>query len=230
MNNKIIVGRFGKPFGVKGWITVHSFTHPSENIVHFSPWFISPQQNDWAGADVREINIQEWRLHSKNIVVRLKDVINPEIARTYTNQFIAIDRVQLPPLSKSDDIYWVDLIGLTVINTANIELGKVDRLLATSANDVLVVIQKARSIQDGGQDIQDIQNVHDAKQTQVSRVNDSKSKEICATNKRLREQGSSGSRKKKRKPREFLIPYIKSVVLQVDFVAGKILVDWDENF
>jgi 16S rRNA processing protein RimM len=47
-------------------------------------------------------------------------------------------RDDLPP-PEENEFYWSDLIGLKVVNTAGVELGKVASLLQTGANDVLVV-------------------------------------------------------------------------------------------
>ena len=47
-------------------------------------------------------------------------------------------RDQLPELSK-DEYYWTDLIGLKVVNTKGAEFGIVKDLMATGANDVLVI-------------------------------------------------------------------------------------------
>ena len=38
-----------------------------------------------------------------------------------------------------DEFYWVDLVGMSVINRDNITLGKVKNLIETGAHDVLVV-------------------------------------------------------------------------------------------
>ena len=49
----------------------------------------------------------------------------------------------LPP----GEFYWADLTGLMVKNLDGVDLGKVNRLLETGANDVLEVIdQKTRLI------------------------------------------------------------------------------------
>jgi 16S rRNA processing protein RimM len=51
---------------------------------------------------------------------------------------ISIRRQQLPEV-ESGDVYWTDLIGLKVVNLQGENLGVVDHLLETGANDVLVV-------------------------------------------------------------------------------------------
>jgi 16S rRNA processing protein RimM len=49
-----------------------------------------------------------------------------------------VERAQLPE-ARADEFYWTDLEGLEVRTTAGLSLGRVEQLLATGANDVLVV-------------------------------------------------------------------------------------------
>jgi 16S rRNA processing protein RimM len=51
---------------------------------------------------------------------------------------IAVPRSQLPEQDE-DEYYWSDLIGMSVVNEANEQLGTVSNLLETGANDVLSV-------------------------------------------------------------------------------------------
>ena len=34
----IVIGRFGRPHGIKGFVTVHSFTEPRDNILRYTDW------------------------------------------------------------------------------------------------------------------------------------------------------------------------------------------------
>jgi len=61
-----------------------------------------------------------------------------EVARTYADFEICIPRSELPPLT-GEEYYWYQLQGLKVINQLGQVLGRVDHLLETGANDVLVV-------------------------------------------------------------------------------------------
>jgi 16S rRNA processing protein RimM len=51
---------------------------------------------------------------------------------------VAVPRSQLPA-QPEDEYYWSDLIGLSVINEAGVNLGNVEQLLETGANQVLMV-------------------------------------------------------------------------------------------
>ena len=36
----VIVGRFGRPHGIKGFVSVYSFTEPNDNILSYSDWHV----------------------------------------------------------------------------------------------------------------------------------------------------------------------------------------------
>lgn len=131
MPKKVAIGKFGKSFGVRGWIKVHSFITPKEDILRL-PWQIE-KNHQW-----QEISIAASKVQHQNIVVKLANIDDIDTIKLYTNLSIFIDRALLPKLAKNE-YYWDDLIGLKVINQANIELGIIDHLLETGSNDVLVV-------------------------------------------------------------------------------------------
>ena len=128
----VIVGRFGKTYGVKGWVRVNSYTHPIENILTYSPWFIN-KHRQW-----EQIALEDGKPHHNSIIVKLPQINEPETAKLLTNCQIAVQRDQLPQLA-ADEYYWHDLEGLTVKNQNGEELGKIDHLFATGSNDVFVV-------------------------------------------------------------------------------------------
>ncbi len=91
------------------------------------------------------VNLEAMKHQGSHIIVKLKDCQTIEQARTYVNNPIAANRSQFVELPQGD-YYWVDLIGLNVINHQGIELGIVDHLFETGANDVLVVQGKKRHL------------------------------------------------------------------------------------
>jgi 16S rRNA processing protein RimM len=78
------------------------------------------------------------RRQAKTLVVKLKGIDDRRQAADLLGADIAIDERQLECLSDGD-YYWVQLIGLRVLNLRGFELGVVERLMETGAHDVLVV-------------------------------------------------------------------------------------------
>jgi 16S rRNA processing protein RimM len=132
MSDPVIVGNFGKTFGVLGWIKINSFTFPQKHILNFQPWLIK-KNGSW-----EEICLEDSKQHLNSIVVKLPSCNSPEEVRRFTNIEIGVWRKQLPKL-QSGEYYWMDLIGLQVINLIGFEFGTVQEIMATGANDVLVV-------------------------------------------------------------------------------------------
>jgi 16S rRNA processing protein RimM len=73
------------------------------------------------------------------VVARLESCENRDQAAALMNCEIGVRRDQLPATAPGE-YYWYDLLGLEVVTLQNEVLGKVDHLLETGANDVLVVV------------------------------------------------------------------------------------------
>lgn len=130
--SKVTVGRFGAAHGVHGWLKVISFTVPAENILHYSPWFILTKKQ-W-----QTVQILDSKLQNGQVLVKIMGCDSREEVRKYTNIEIFTPRSELPSLAK-DEFYWADLEGLAIRTSNNVELGTVDHLFASGANDILVV-------------------------------------------------------------------------------------------
>lgn len=136
-NNRIVVGRFGRIHGIKGYITIHSFTEPRDNILQYSDWsmFVNRQ---WQPVELLDIQVQK-----KSFIALVKGCETRELASLLTNADIAVSRYSLPD-TKPGEYYWHDLIGLQVIDNQGNLLGKVKEIMPTGANDVLVVMGEKR--------------------------------------------------------------------------------------
>jgi len=132
----ITVGRIGAPYGVKGWVKIQSHTEVPSNILDYDPWYLRPEKaND---ADWREARLDGARVHGKGIVAKFAGCDDRDAAVLMRGQEIAIRREQLPA-AEEGEYYWVDLVGLRVETLDGTGLGRVTELMATGANDVLVV-------------------------------------------------------------------------------------------
>jgi 16S rRNA processing protein RimM len=132
----ITVGRIGAPYGVRGWVKVHSYTESPENILAYEPWYLRPA--DKPNAPWQVADVEEARDHGKGVVAKFEGCNDRDAAALLRGMDIAIQRAQLPP-AEAGEFYWVDLVGLRVVTLDGTELGTVDHLMETGANDVLVV-------------------------------------------------------------------------------------------
>ncbi|MDA8963285.1 ribosome maturation factor RimM [Pseudomonadales bacterium] len=133
----VVIGEISAVFGVKGWLKVHSYTEPFDNILAYDNWLLEKN------GQTRQVVIDEARRHSNGIVVHIKDVDDRDLAKAYCKSQIKIPLSAMPELSK-DDYYWHQLEGLQVYlqdetGQAGLLIGSVDHLIETGANDVLVV-------------------------------------------------------------------------------------------
>ena len=82
--------------------------------------------------------LENWRHHNHEIIVKLKGVDDREAAQTLANVEIGVDLSVFPELEEGD-YYWHDLIGCSVVNLEGYTMGTVTEMMETGSNDVLVV-------------------------------------------------------------------------------------------
>jgi len=126
----LALGYISAVHGIKGWVKVHSWTRPMEAILDYQPWLL--------GEDKRPVKITDGRKQGKGLAALLPGFEDREQAVTLVGIQIFVRRDQLPATSK-DEYYWSDLEGLDVHTTKGEVLGRVERLMETGANDVLVI-------------------------------------------------------------------------------------------
>ena len=131
-HERVILGKIAGIYGVRGWVKVFSETKPKENIFNYNPWQICIR-GQW-----QTIEIIEGKSHGKGLIAHLESCDDRDLARQLVGAEIAIDKAQLPAPDEGE-YYWADLVGLKVTTLDGLELGQVDHLLETGANDVLVV-------------------------------------------------------------------------------------------
>lgn len=129
----VVLGRVSGVYGVKGWVKVFSHTEPPGNILEYSPWYLQ-QDGEW-----QAVEVLQGKVHGKGVIVQLDNCPDRDVAASLVGTDIAIERSRMPALA-DNEYYWTDLIGLQVMNETGQLLGVVDHLLATGANDVLVVL------------------------------------------------------------------------------------------
>jgi len=131
----IPVGKISGAFGVKGWMKIYSFTEPRKNILSYSPLYMA-RKGQWV-----ELQVSGGHMQGKGVVMGLVNVTDRDQVLELIGSELAIKKEQLKPTAK-DEFYWSQLVGLTVVNLQDEQLGQVEQLLETGAHDVLVVQDK----------------------------------------------------------------------------------------
>lgn len=133
--NWVLVGTIGKPHGLQGWSKINSYTEPLINILSYQPWYLAAPDNTISNYPIQ---IKNYRIINGHLIIQFENCTTPEAAHLLTNHKIYIERQKLAPLPKQE-YYWTDLEGLKVYTHNDTYLGIVQTLLATGANDVLIV-------------------------------------------------------------------------------------------
>lgn len=159
----IPLGKITKPQGLKGMFRVRAFGIESENLERAPRLYIEDSNRGYTGFKVKSITRRKGffivKLAGLDHINEVEPVVGNEI-------FMSED--DLEPLG-DDEFYWYELVGLSVQTDKGKNLGRVQSIIPTGANDVL----------------------------QVRRKNG----------------------------REYLIPYIDDVIIEVDTEKGVIIID-----
>lgn len=130
--NPIVLGKLGAAYGIRGWLKVFSSTEHAESIFDYQPWFIQ-RSGQW-----QHIELEDWKHHNKDIILKLKGVDDRDAATLLTNSEIVVDSAQLPELD-NNEYYWKDLMGCQVVTLQGYNLGTITDMMETGSNDVIVI-------------------------------------------------------------------------------------------
>lgn len=133
------VGRIADAWGVKGWFKVMPHSASPEALFSSKRWYLQPSER---GAKTFQgtvlLKIRQAKDHSDTIVAWADGVDDRNAAEALRGARVFVPRSSFPSTG-SDEYYWVDLIGLAVVNREGIALGQVRELLSTGPQTVLVL-------------------------------------------------------------------------------------------
>jgi 16S rRNA processing protein RimM len=139
----IEVGRVVDAWGVKGWIKVQPFASDPQALFSSRRWFVKPPEEAAlkrlgakASAYPSLLKITAAKEHGDVVVAQAQEVEDRSGAEALRGARIFIGRSSFPTAGK-DEYYWVDLIGMTVVNREGQTLGTVAGLIDTGPHSVL---------------------------------------------------------------------------------------------
>ena len=135
----IEVGRVLDAWGIKGWFKVMPYSASPEALFSSKQWFLlPPEKGPKAFTGPVTLAVKEAREHADTVVATAQDVPDRDAAEALRGARIFVSRSSFPS-PEQDEYYWVDLLGLEVINRDGMTLGTVRDLLSTGPQTVLVL-------------------------------------------------------------------------------------------
>lgn len=135
----IEVGRIADAWGIKGWFKVLPYSASPAALFSSKQWYLLPAEKGAKNfSGTLKLRLKEARDHSGGVVASAHEVEDRGAAESLRGARIFIARSSFPSTTV-DEYYWVDLIGLDVVNREGVVLGQVTELLSTSAQAVLVM-------------------------------------------------------------------------------------------
>jgi len=135
----IEVGRIADAWGIKGWFKILPYSASPEALFSSKRWYLQPAEK---GPKVFDgtvlLRIKEAREHSDTVVASSHEVPDRTAAESLRGARIFVSRASFPT-PDTDEYYWVDLLGLDVVNREGLPLGQVKDLMATGPQTVLVL-------------------------------------------------------------------------------------------
>lgn len=135
------VGRVLGAWGVKGGIKVKAFAADPQALFSTKRWFVQPplESRPMVGTAApwpTLLRVVQAREQGDGVVATVQEVEDRDAAEALKGARLFVARTSFPT-PQEGEYYWVDLIGLTVLNRAGLELGTVVGLIETGPHCVL---------------------------------------------------------------------------------------------
>ena len=209
----VVIGKLGRPYGVRGWLALQSFTEPRENILAYQPLRIQTgQSSDWN-------NVADFQAkpHKDAFIAQINGIEDRDEAARLTGSLIGVAREVIDVLDE-DEYLWHDLIGCEVTNLQGLEVGVVKELMETGAHVVLCIRPSEQWQKALAPDPALIPTDADQVPNAIDDPTDGNSTK-------------SQRQKADKKPKSnVLVPFTEAYVQTVDTKAKQLVVDWQADW
>lgn len=143
----IEVGRIADAWGIKGFFKVIPYSASPEALFSSKRWYLLPpeprpgvvlQSKETAFSGCQLLKVSSAKEHTDVVVVQVDGCNDRNTAELLKGARIFIARSSFPTPG-TDEFYWVDLMGLAVLNREGVALGTVRDLISTGPQTVMVI-------------------------------------------------------------------------------------------
>ena len=128
-DRKILLGKLGKPHGVKGFLYIHYYGEDPNKLYDYEGLLLD---------DGTLVKVDKLLLQKDRVILKFLETNSRNDAEKLRDKEVFIKEDSLPVL-ENNQAYYFELEGLNVKNLDNVDLGRVKEILETNANDVLVI-------------------------------------------------------------------------------------------
>ena len=129
----VLVGHVTGAYGIQGWVRIRPYSSDGDALLSAKTWWLDKPE-------LHDVDMLQSKLHNDEVVARLMGVSGRDAAEALKGATVQIRRSHFPALD-NDEFYWVDLIGLAVVNERGEHLGVVSDLMDNGAHPILRVEQ-----------------------------------------------------------------------------------------
>jgi 16S rRNA processing protein RimM len=131
----VLVGYVSGAYGVQGWVRIKPYSADADALLHAKTWWINKPA-------LHDVDMLHSKMHGGDVVSQLVGVVGRDAAEALKGAEVYVARRFFPALS-DDEFYWLDLIGLSVVNLQGEYLGQVNDLMDNGAHPILRVLADA---------------------------------------------------------------------------------------
>ena len=137
------VGYISGAFGLQGWVKIHPYSSTAGALLGVKDWWLAMP----AATDPMPMQRMSSKMQGDGVVARLAEVVDRNAAELLKGAVVKVSRRDFPALP-ADEFYWLDLIGLVVLNLQGDRLGTVRGLMDNGAHPILRVADESVVEQD----------------------------------------------------------------------------------
>jgi 16S rRNA processing protein RimM len=135
------VARVLDAWGVKGGLKLQPFAKDPQALFSSRRWFLVAPES-LPGGGRRMLRVTSAREQGDLVVAQAREIEDRNAAEALRHWRVFVSRASFPTADQGE-YYWVDLLGLTVVNREGIELGRVADLIDTGPHSVLRIESSA---------------------------------------------------------------------------------------
>lgn len=129
------VARVLDAWGVKGGFKLQPFAKDPQALLTSRRWYLAAPDTV-PGGGCRLLRITSAREHGDLVIAQARELDDRNAAEGLKHWRVFVSRTSFPTADPGE-YYWVDLIGLAVVNRDGVELGSVVDLIDTGPHSVL---------------------------------------------------------------------------------------------